>query len=95
MTPLRHALADYLQIRRALGYKLERAEKLLLQYLEYLEELGAQTVTIENAVGWRDVARGGRERSLVGVPALGRQRLRPIPERARRHTSGPARGSVA
>ena len=52
MTGLRQALADYLQIRRALGYKLERAEKLLLQYLEYLDALGAQTVTIENSIGW-------------------------------------------
>ena len=52
MSPLRQALADYLQVRRALGYKLERAEKLLLQYLDYLEELDAEKVTIENAVGW-------------------------------------------
>ncbi|MGO9958365.1 MAG: tyrosine-type recombinase/integrase [Solirubrobacteraceae bacterium] len=52
MSPLRHALADYLQIRRALGYKLERAEKLLGQYLDHLEDLGADTVTVNNAVGW-------------------------------------------
>jgi hypothetical protein len=29
MTPLRQALDDYLTMRRGLGYKLERAEKLL------------------------------------------------------------------
>ena len=52
MSPLRQALADYLKIRRALGYKLERAEKLLAQYLDYLEGLGAETITIENALGW-------------------------------------------
>ena len=34
MSPLHDSLADYLRIRRALGYKLERAEKLLAQYLE-------------------------------------------------------------
>lgn len=52
MNPLRQALADYLQIRRALGYKLERAEKLLGQYLAYLEGLGAETITVENALSW-------------------------------------------
>jgi integrase len=52
MSPLRQALADYLQIRRALGYKLERAEKLLGQYLDHLETLGADTVTVNNAVDW-------------------------------------------
>jgi hypothetical protein len=29
MSPLRQALADYLAVRRALGYKLAYAEKLL------------------------------------------------------------------
>ena len=40
MTPLRQALADYLRIRRALGYKLERAGKLLPQFVDYLEQIG-------------------------------------------------------
>jgi integrase len=52
MSPLHDRLADYLRIRRTLGYKLERAEKLLLQYLEYLDALGAEQITIENAVAW-------------------------------------------
>lgn len=60
MSPLRQALADYLQIRRALGYKLERAEKLLSQYLEYLDALGAETVTIENAVAWATLPAAGK-----------------------------------
>jgi hypothetical protein len=33
MSPLEAQLADYLRIRRALGYRLERAEKLLRQYV--------------------------------------------------------------
>jgi integrase len=52
MSPLHQALANYLQIRRALGYKLERAEKLLVQYLDHLDRLGEEVVTVENAVGW-------------------------------------------
>jgi hypothetical protein len=34
--PLRQALADYLAIRRSLGYKLARPEKLLSQFITYL-----------------------------------------------------------
>lgn len=60
MSPLRQALADYLQIRRALGYKLERAEKLLEQYLEYLDALGAEKVTIDNAVAWATLPAAGK-----------------------------------
>src|SRR5207247_311427 len=33
MSPLRQVLADYLAVRRALGYKLKRTEKLLAQFL--------------------------------------------------------------
>ena len=52
MSPLRQALSDYVRIRRALGYKLERAEKLLAQYLDHLDGLEEERVTIANAVGW-------------------------------------------
>jgi integrase len=41
MNGLRQALADYLQLRRCLGYKLERAEKLLDQFSPYLAAGGA------------------------------------------------------
>jgi integrase/recombinase XerD len=50
MSPLEAQLADYLRIRRALGYRLERAEKLL--YLEHLAALGQDHVTVQNALGW-------------------------------------------
>jgi len=36
MSPLRQALAGYLAVRRALGYKLGRPEKLLGQFIGYL-----------------------------------------------------------
>lgn len=52
MTPLRQALDDYLTMRRGLGYKLERAEKLLAQFLAYLDEVGADNVTVEDALAW-------------------------------------------
>jgi integrase len=61
MSPLRQALVDYLHIRRALGYKLERAEKLLLQYLEYLQARGAEIVTIEDALAWATLPERGED----------------------------------
>lgn len=61
MSPLRQALTDYLQIRRALGYKLERAEKLLGQYLDYLDAHGEQTITVKNAVGWATLPAAGED----------------------------------
>ena len=52
MSPLHDQLTDYLRIRRALGYKLERAEKLLPQFIDYLERRGETLVTIENTLAW-------------------------------------------
>jgi len=52
MSPLRKRLDDYLAVRRALGYKLERAGKLLVQFLAFLDEHGAVTITTELALQW-------------------------------------------
>ena len=49
---LRTALTDYLGVRRALGYKLERDEKFLEQFIDHLERSGATTVTADSAVAW-------------------------------------------
>lgn len=59
MSPLRHALADYLSIRRAMGYQLDRAEKLLAQFVAHLDELGISTVTIEHALTWATLPAAG------------------------------------
>jgi integrase/recombinase XerD len=52
MSSLREVLGDYLRMRRALGYKLDGPDRLLDQFVSYLEQTGALTVTIENAVAW-------------------------------------------
>lgn len=62
MSPLRQALADYLRIRRALGYKLERAGKLLPQFIDYLEQTGAETVTTEQVLAWATLPASGSGR---------------------------------
>ncbi len=52
MNTLRKSLDDYLSVRRALGAKLDRSEKLLRQFVDYLDQHQAQIVTIEHAVAW-------------------------------------------
>lgn len=52
MSPLDDQLGDYLRIRRALGYKLARTEKLLVQFIAFLEERGECVITIENTLAW-------------------------------------------
>jgi len=52
MSAPRQSLADYLSLRRSLGYQLERPEKLLGQFLDYLDERGASTITTDLALSW-------------------------------------------
>jgi integrase/recombinase XerD len=49
---LRDSLADYLNLRRALGFQLANAGRLLEQFVGYLEQHGIDTVTTEHAVRW-------------------------------------------
>jgi len=59
-TPLRQELANYLALRRALGYRLARPEKLLGQFLDHLEGRGESRITVTAALGWaRLPANGG------------------------------------
>jgi integrase len=50
--PLRAELADYLALRRALGYRLARPEKLLGQFLDYLQQTGQRKITVTAALDW-------------------------------------------
>ena len=52
MTGLRLALAGYLDLRRGLGFKLDRDAKLLEQFITYLEQRGTGTVTVTGALAW-------------------------------------------
>jgi integrase len=52
VSPLGQTLADYLRIRRALGFKLDRAERLLAQFVAYLHDHNAEVPTIDHALGW-------------------------------------------
>lgn len=52
MTEIRPAIADYLAVRRALGYKLEDHGWLLADFASFLEGHDADTVTTELAMAW-------------------------------------------
>lgn len=52
MTAMGQALADYLHLRRNLGFSLAREEKLLGQFITWLEDHGAAAITTSNALEW-------------------------------------------
>jgi integrase/recombinase XerD len=52
MSALDQAVQDYLDVRRALGYKLAQHGRVLPDFVAYLEAAGASTVTTELAVSW-------------------------------------------
>jgi integrase len=57
--PLRAELADYLALRRALGYRLARPEKLLGQFLDHLERVGESRITVAAALDWARLPASG------------------------------------
>ncbi len=56
--PLRPQLTDYLTLRRALGYRLARPEKLLGQFLDHLDQAGESTLTVTTALDWARLPAG-------------------------------------
>ena len=69
MSALREAVKDYLAIRRALGYELERHGRLLPQFIEFLE--AQEATVISTAWRWR-----GRPSQRTPVSAGGASALR-------------------
>jgi integrase/recombinase XerD len=57
VTSLRLALDEYLSLRRAAGFKLERPTKLLPGFVRYLERAGRPFITNNVAVRWATLPR--------------------------------------
>ena len=71
MNALRQALVDYLAMRRALGYQLARTEKLLAQFLTYLEERDEGQLTTRAAIAWATLPAGAhRSWMSYGSPSF-------------------------
>jgi len=62
MSGLREQVGNYLRLRRGLGYKLIEHEHFLNQFLDYLEETQATTITAENALAWAKLPVGTNPR---------------------------------
>ena len=85
MNALRKALADYFVVRRALGFKLYRAEKLLGQFLTFVEDRGEDHLTTEAALAWATLPKRGRTWAFARLSVVRRfaKHLRGIDPRDR------------
>jgi hypothetical protein len=70
MSPLRAALADYLVMRHALGYKLERQAKVLDEFVTYLEGRHFDYVTADVALDWSTWSGGPRAEAAKRLSAI-------------------------
>jgi integrase len=61
MSTLAGRLEDYLTLRRSLGFKLDRAGRLLAQFVAYCDAVGADTVTADLARAWATLPEGGSD----------------------------------
>ena len=68
MSSAREVLGDYLRIRRQLGFELVRAGRELEDFVEFLEQAGADRITTELALRWA-------KRPVDASPYYWRQRL--------------------
>src|SRR5262245_13295764 len=73
---LRKMAEDYLIIRRALGFKLRDPGRLVIQCVDYLEDVGATVITTERALAWLQLR-------TSASPFRQRQRLAAVREFAR------------
>lgn len=71
VTPLANHVAAYLQIRRALGYRLVDHERLLTDFVARLEAAGQDRISVDAALAWatgpRPVSRQQAARRLSVV----------------------------
>lgn len=59
MSALRSRLEEYLALRRSLGFKLDRAGRLLGQFVAHCETLGTETITVDLSFAWATLPERG------------------------------------
>lgn len=52
MTSFADRVTEYLRLRRSFGFKLDEHERLLRKFATHMDDLDAEVVTIELALGW-------------------------------------------
>lgn len=60
MNIFRKAAIDYFAVRRALGFKLVRSEKMIAQFITYLEKHDQTRITTEMALTWATLPQAGQ-----------------------------------
>lgn len=87
MSPLRAALADYLALRRSLGFELRLAGRMLQRFVTFAENQGAEYITRELALQWATA-------STDVQPAQWANRLAMVRRLARHHLASEPRTEV-
>lgn len=60
MNVFRKAANDYFAVRRVLGFKLVRSEKMIAQFITYLENHHQTRITTEMALAWATLPQAGQ-----------------------------------
>jgi integrase/recombinase XerD len=63
MRNLRKDLRHYIDLRRALGYKLRKHEARLTEFIAFLEEQGTDRITTKLAIAWATESSNGHKHS--------------------------------
>lgn len=63
-TTLARHLQDYLRLRRALGFTLQRPGQVLPQFIAYLDAAGLDTITVDAAIAWARLSEGAQPVTL-------------------------------
>ena len=64
MSDLNSHVEDYLRLRRGLGFKLVFAGHVLPQFVSYLTDIGASSITVDAAIAWAGLPQGVKPISL-------------------------------
>ena len=88
MTGVRDALADYLQLRRRLGFEMPQDGRLLEGFVTFLERAGAERISTDLALAWARLTGAGAP-VLLGSAADRGARVRAPPGDARPGQRGP------
>jgi hypothetical protein len=59
---LLRSAAEYLAVRRVLGYRLQGTERFLGQFIDYLEAEGDERITVAHALAWATLPQRGEQR---------------------------------
>lgn len=67
---LRELVADYLSVRRSLGFKLGENERILARLTDYLDAAGATALTVEQAVAFATAGGGSARTQALRLSAV-------------------------